>query len=79
MIANASKHQPFGRPGLSEILAQERSKIVMMLNDLEDLKFFSTGAQRKRLEDLQQTLRLALLENQLEPRHGKAPVLEEWR
>ena len=56
-----------------DILAAERSKIIGMLNDLADLKFFSTGAQRRRLEEIEQALRVALLENDLET--GRAAVL----
>jgi hypothetical protein len=62
--------------GLStgEILAAERSKIIGMLNDLADLKFFAGGAQRRRLEEIEQVLRVALLENDLEARQSGGPA-----
>jgi hypothetical protein len=53
----------------SAILAEERRKIIKMLTDVADLKFFSRGTQRRRLEDLEQTLRFALLHNVLELEH----------
>jgi hypothetical protein len=55
---------------MSEILGAERSKILGMLNDLADLKFFASGAQRRRLDEIEQALRLALLENHLELQDG---------
>ncbi len=45
-----------------------------MLNDLADLKFFAIETQRKRLENIEQILRLALLENQLELRRAQSVV-----
>ncbi len=70
----ASANEPRVGPSTSEILAQERSKIVKMLNDLADLKFFAIGTQRKRLGNIEQVLRLALLENQLELRRAQSVV-----
>jgi hypothetical protein len=62
--------------GLStgEILAAERSKIIGMLNDLADLKLFAGGAQRRRLEEIEQALRVALLENDWEDRQSGGPA-----
>lgn len=59
-------------PVTSEILAQERAKIVELLNDLAELKFFAIGAQRKRLGNIEQILRLALFENKLELRRAQS-------
>jgi hypothetical protein len=66
-----------GRPlrlGRGEILAAERSKIIGILNDLANLKLFAGGAQRRRLEEIEQALRVALLENDLEARQGGGPT-----
>ena len=51
------------------ILTEERRKIIKMLTDVADLKFFSRGTQRRRLDDIEQTLRFALLQNELELEH----------
>jgi hypothetical protein len=51
---------------MSEILTVERVKMIGILNELANLKRFTTGNQRTRLEIVEQTLRLALLENKLE-------------
>ena len=79
MIQLASDNEPTVKGMSGDILAQERAKIVTMLNDLADLKFFSKGTQRKRLQDMEQILRLALLENGLELRHIEVPDFEEGR
>jgi hypothetical protein len=57
----------------SAMLAEERRKIIKMLTDVADLKFFSRGTQRRRLEDIEQTLRFALLQNELELECRQAP------
>jgi hypothetical protein len=59
---------------MTEILAAERAKIIGMLNDLADLKFFARDAQRQRLEEIEQSLRVALLENYVELRQGGGPA-----
>jgi hypothetical protein len=51
---------------MSEILTVERVKMIGILNELANLKRFTTGKQRTRLEIVEQTLRLALLENKFE-------------
>jgi hypothetical protein len=61
------------RTSESAILAEERRKLIKMLTNLADLKFFSRGTQRRRLEDIEQTLRFALLQNELELEHRHAP------
>jgi hypothetical protein len=64
-----------GRPedvqrGIVEILVAERWKMIKMLNDLADLKFVARGDQLARLGKIEQALRLALVETEIELRRG---------
>ena len=59
-------------PRVRDMLTEERDKILIMLHDVANLKSVSTGQQRSRLEDIHQTLQLALLEVQLELRRAAA-------
>lgn len=48
------------RESIARMLAQERAKIQKALEELALLKPELSGAQRKRLEEIEETLRLAL-------------------
>ncbi|MCI0430129.1 MAG: hypothetical protein L0210_06255 [Rhodospirillales bacterium] len=50
------------REAIARILELERAKIQKALEDLERLKPELTGAQQRQLEEIEETLRLALLE-----------------
>lgn len=70
--APASQDEHVVAPRVRDILTMERDKIVKMLHDVANLKTISIGQQRSRIQDIEQTLQLALLEVQLELRRAAA-------